>query len=105
MSREASMLAVTAENLPHRGADIPTYPGKMILGALREMQRNQIEFFSRLSRLGDLVRVRFGFSWYLLVSHRRYIRQVLIDKVRNCPKGGWGYGHLKPIIGVGLWRS
>lgn len=85
---------------------VPPGPrGRFPLGSLRDLQRDQLGFYSACARdFGDLVRVRLGFRHALLIYHPDAIEQVLVTRSRDFHKSP-GVRLLKPLLGDGLLLS
>src|SRR5262245_3198318 len=84
---------------------VPTYRGHLLMGALPEVNRDQLGFMQELSKMGDMVRVRFGPMWYVFLQHPDHIKHVLVDNHRNYDKQTRGYDKLKLVLGNGLVTS
>ncbi|HYD40681.1 MAG TPA: cytochrome P450 [Anaeromyxobacter sp.] len=85
-------------------AHIPTrregLPG---VGDLLEMRRDPLGYLARVAPLGDVVRLRFGRSVYLL-NHPDHARRVLHENHVNYRKSFF-YARMKPLVGEGLLTS
>lgn len=80
--------------------------GVLLLGALPGLLRNAPAFLSRLSLAhpGELIALRIGPRWVYLVSQPEHLQHVLVDNVRNFPKGSM-WNATKDLFGEGMLRS
>jgi cytochrome P450 len=79
--------------------------GHFILGSLREVQRDQLGFYTACAReFGDVVPVRLGTRRAVIVYHPDAIEQVLVTQNRHFHKSP-GVRLLKPLFGDGLLLS
>lgn len=89
---------------PMHPSDIPTrregLPG---VGDVLDMRRDPLGYLERVAPLGDVVRLRFGRSVYLL-NHPDHARRVLHENHANYRKSFF-YGRMKPLVGEGLLTS
>jgi cytochrome P450 len=77
--------------------------GHLLLGSLREVQREPLELLRNGFRdHGDVVRYRFGATRALLLAHPDHIRHVLHDNHRNYDKQNVDYAMLRRLLGNGL---
>jgi cytochrome P450 len=79
--------------------------GHWLLGSLRELRADMLEFFADCQRrYGDLVACRFGNRRLVLASHPDYIERVLLHDNRNFVKH-FALQLLRPTLGNGLLTS
>ena len=80
--------------------------GHLLLGSLREVQREPLELLRDGFRdHGDVVRYRFGTTRALLLAHPDHIGHVLHDNHRNYDKHNVDYTMLRRLLGNGLLTS
>lgn len=80
----------------------PGPKGRLILGSLKDVQRDPLGFFlESAKRYGGLVRFRMAYKPLFLVSRPEYIRHVLQDNLKNYAKGV-SYESLRSVMGNGL---
>lgn len=99
---------MNAAGAPHavKGATPPGPRGHLLLGSLREVQREPLELLRNGFRdHGDVVRYRFGATRALLLAHPDHIRHVLHDNQRNYDKQNIDYTMLRRLLGNGLLTS
>ncbi|OLE24438.1 MAG: hypothetical protein AUG44_19030 [Actinobacteria bacterium 13_1_20CM_3_71_11] len=76
--------------------------GNLILGSIRDIQRDNVQaFMSAFREHGDIVRFRGPLKIDLLV-HPDYVRHVLQDNHKNFPRPDKVQGCLSTIVGGGL---
>ncbi len=93
-----------AEPQPVRPVPVPTRRGGLPgVGDVLTMRRNPLAFLERVAPLGDVVRLRFGRTLYLL-NHPDHARRVLHENHANYRKS-YFYGRMKPLVGEGLLTS
>lgn len=79
--------------------------GHWLLGSLRELRGDMLEFFADCQRrYGDLVACRFGNRRLVLASHPDFIERVLVHENRNFVKH-FALQLLRPTLGNGLLTS
>ncbi|HTI52318.1 MAG TPA: cytochrome P450 [Planctomycetaceae bacterium] len=84
---------------------IPGPRGHWLLGSLRELRRDPLEFYSRMAReFGDVVSYRLGPHPVVLVSRPDLIEQVLVTDNKHFIKH-YALRLLRPILGNGLITS
>lgn len=89
-----------------QGATAPGPRGHLLLGSLREVQREPLNLLREGFRdHGDVVRYRFGATRALLLAHPDHIRHVLHDHQRNYDKRTIDYAMLRRLLGDGLLTS
>jgi cytochrome P450 len=89
--------AAPAAQIPTRREGLPG------VGDLFEMRRDPLGYLARVAPLGDVVRMRFGRSVYLL-NHPDHARRVLHENHVNYRKSFF-YARMKPLVGEGLLTS
>ena len=89
-----------------RSATPPGPRGHLVLGSLREVQRDPLGLLRDGFRdHGDVVRLRFGTTRALLLAHPEHIGHVLHDNHRNYDKHNVDYTVLRRLLGNGLLTS
>jgi len=93
----------------NRRVSVETQPrgprGHLLLGSLRDFQRDQLAFYSSCARdYGDVVATRFGPLRVLLLYHPDTIEEVLVTRNRDFVKSP-GVRVLRPLLGEGLLLS
>jgi len=89
-----------------RSATPPGPRGHLVLGSLREVQRDPLGMLRDGFRdHGDVVRLRFGTTRALLLAHPEHIGRVLHDNHRNYDKHNVDYAVLRRLLGNGLLTS
>jgi hypothetical protein len=89
-----------------RSATPPGPRGHLVLGSLREVQRDPLGMLRDGFRdHGDVVRLRFGTTRALLLAHPEHIGHVLHDNHRNYDKHNVDYAMLRRLLGNGLLTS
>ena len=89
-----------------KGATPPGPRGHLLLGSLREVQREPLELLrAGFREYGDIVGYRFGATRGLLLAHPDHIRHVLHDNYRNYDKNNVDYAMLRRLLGDGLLTS
>lgn len=84
----------------------PGPPGHLLLGSLREVQREPLgTLLDGYRRYGDIVRYRFAFTRAYLLTHPDHIQHVLHDNHRNYDKNNMDYAMLRRLLGNGLLTS
>jgi cytochrome P450 len=85
-----------------RGKPIPGPRGNIVLGSIRDIQRDNIQTFMDAWReYGDIVHFRGPLKINLLV-HPDYVQRVLRDNYKNYPRPKFVADKLKSIVGEGL---
>jgi cytochrome P450 len=80
--------------------------GHLLLGSLREVQREPLELMrAGFREYGDIVCFRFGATRAFLLAHPDHIRHVLHDNHRNYDKHNIDYAMLRRLLGNGLLTS
>ncbi|NMO15431.1 cytochrome P450 [Pyxidicoccus fallax] len=99
----------TASAPASRAADAPLPPGprgEPLLGCVRELRRNPLDFFTKQVReYGDVVRIRVGPVYVTAVAHPDPVRHVLQDNARNYNKQTRGFAVIRELLGQGLLTS
>ncbi|HVB81165.1 MAG TPA: cytochrome P450 [Candidatus Binataceae bacterium] len=91
---------------PLRGDTPPGPRGHLLLGSLREVQREPLELMrAGFREYGDVVRYRFVATRAFLLAHPDHIRHVLHDNHRNYDKHNVDYAMLRRLLGNGLLTS
>src|SRR5271168_5527565 len=89
-----------------RGATPPGPRGHLLLGSLREVQREPLKLMlDGFREHGDVVRFRFANTRGVLLAHPDHIRHVLHDNHRNYDKNNVDYAMLRRLLGNGLLTS
>src|SRR5512146_108679 len=89
-----------------RHARPPGPRGHLLLGSLREVQREPLELLrDGFREYGDVVCFRFGATRAFLLAHPDHIRHVLHDNHRNYDKHNIDYAMLRRLLGNGLLTS
>jgi cytochrome P450 len=83
----------------------PLYPGLPLLGSTLDVQRNPLETFTRASRLGSIVELRFPSLTAFLLSDPKDVDRVLHENVAGYDKQTRGYAALRTVLGNGLFTS
>ena len=85
----------------------PTAPGNFVLGNIRDVARDPLEFLTTTARAhGDVVRYRLATYDFYLVTHPDGVQPILLDNNRNYTRNGsviWAA--LKPAFGSPLIGS
>ena len=85
-----------------RGKPIPGPRGNILLGSIRDIQRDNVQTFMDAWReYGDIVHFRGPLTINLLV-HPDYVQRVLRDNYKNYPRPTFVADKLKSIVGEGL---
>ena len=85
-----------------RGRTIPGPRGNLVLGSIRDIQRDNIQTFMDAHReYGDIVHFR-GPLTINLVVHPDYVEHVLRHNYKNYPRPDFVADKLKTIVGDGL---
>jgi cytochrome P450 len=89
---------------PLPAARVPTRrEGLPVVGDVLEMRRDPLAYLALVAPLGDVVRLRFGRSVFLL-NHPDHAQRVLHDNHANYRKSFF-YARMKPLVGEGLLTS
>lgn len=84
----------------------PTPPGAPLLGHVRALRRNPLQFLqAQVRKHGDVVRLPVGPAHLILVAHPEGVRHVLQDHARNYTKQSRGFAVLRELLGQGLLTS
>lgn len=84
----------------------PTPPKDPVLGHLRQLRANAIDFYVRsFQEYGDVVRIFFGRTPMYLLAHPDHIKVVLHDNPKNFTKQSPGYTKMRALFGNGLVTS
>lgn len=85
----------------------PAVPGNLLLGNLRAIERDPLEFLTTTARAyGDVVRYRLARYDFYLVTHPDGVQRILLDNNRNYTrKGSVIWDALKPVFGSPLVGS
>src|SRR5689334_8472938 len=84
----------------------PTPPRDPVIGHLRQLRANAIDFYVRsFHEYGDIVRIFFGRTPMYLLAHPDHIKYVLHDNPKNFEKKSPGYTKLRELFGNGLVTS
>ncbi|MEW2354094.1 cytochrome P450 [Spirillospora sp. NPDC029432] len=90
------------ERIPSSSGGVPRAPGGLpLVGHGARLLRDPLGFLSSLPRHGDLVRVRIGPSWVVVICDPGLARQALLND-RAFDKGGPLVSRAREIIGNGL---
>lgn len=74
-----------------------------LLGALPTLLIGQFDALDRWQReLGDVIEVPLGLSRFVMVNSSAVASEMLVDKVRNFPRGGPAWDALSTVFGQGL---
>src|SRR4051812_34917455 len=87
------------------GVAAPLQPGLPIVGSLFDLQKNALDFFTRASRLGDVVEIPLPYFRAFLINRPELVDHVLHDKYRDYNKQTRGYAALRTVLGNGLLTS
>src|SRR5882672_6307567 len=85
--------------------EAPIQPGLPFLGSILDVQRNALELFTRASRLGDVVEIKFPRYRTFLITKPELIEHVLHDNYKAYGKQTRGYHALRTVLGNGLLTS
>ncbi len=97
----AASVAGTAKD-----ATPPGPRGHLLLGSLREVQREPLKLlYDGFREHGDVARFRFGATRAFFLAHPDHIRHVLHDNHRNYDKHNIDYAMLRRLLGNGLLTS
>lgn len=101
------MDADTAEaRAEHTGGRPPGPAGGLVLGSMREIEKDSLGFFVRgAQRYGDVYRFRMLFWKVVFINHPEPIQRVLQDNDHNYDKATFDYDLLRPVVGNGLLTS
>src|SRR5260221_11738701 len=67
----------------------PTAPGSFVLGNIRDIGRDPLEFLTTTARThGDVVRYRLATYDFYLVTHPEGVQRILLDNNRNYTRNG-----------------
>ena len=95
-------MTATAPASAQRGKPIPGPRGNLVLGSIRDIQRDNIQTFMDAWReYGDIVHFR-GPLTINLVVHPDYVEHVLRHNYKNYPRPDFVADKLKTIVGDGL---
>src|SRR5438105_15687843 len=83
----------------------PRYPGLPLLGSLLDAQRDPLGLFTKASRLGDIVELKFADWQVFLLSDPKLVEHVLHENAKSYGKQTRGYAALRTILGNGLLTS
>ena len=84
----------------------PTPPRDPVIGHLRQLRANAIDFYVRsFQEYGDIVRIFFGRTPMYLLAHPDHIKYVLHDNPKNFEKQSPGYTKMRALFGNGLVTS
>ncbi|MEP7158618.1 MAG: cytochrome P450, partial [Chloroflexota bacterium] len=81
----------------------PTRPGNFLLGNVRDLGRDPLEFLTTTATYGDVVRYRLATLDFYLVTHPEGVQRIVLDNNRNYTRSGsvvWNA--LKPAFGSSL---
>ena len=74
-----------------------------LLGALPTLLIGQFDALDRWQReLGDVIEVPLGLSRFVMVNSSEVASEMLVEKVRNFPRGGPAWDALSTVFGQGL---
>jgi len=82
----AHELPIKSTNASHRAPFPPEWKGSSILGVMREFNRDQLAFITRLRSLGDVVRARFLYVPAYFIYHPTDIEYLLVTNAKNFRK-------------------
>ena len=83
----------------------PGPPGSPLLGNFVEGWNRPLELFTRgAEEHGELVRYRFGTTFYYLVNSPELVRRVFVENAKNYTKSRY-YRGIKLVLGDGLFTS
>ena len=84
----------------------PTPPRDPVLGHLRQIRANAVDFYLRsFTEYGDIVRLFFGRTPMYLLAHPDHIKYVLHENPKNFEKRSPGYTKMRTLFGDGLVTS
>ncbi len=101
---EKKMTSLTVEETKCANAPL-IYPSRSLLGALLELIKDPLQFFKKVSEMGDLVHVRFGLQWYVFAYHPDFYKKMLVDDFAAYSKQTRGYRVIGWLLGRGLLTS
>ncbi len=79
-----------------------TMPGHWLFGNFTQFQENPLALFSTARNYGDMVRLRFVYSYNYLLLHPDLIHEVLVAKAASVSKDRFIKNSLGVFIGQGL---
>ena len=79
--------------------------GTLLLGSMRDFQRDKLGFIRGLTRYGEVARYRTAHLVWYQINHPEGVRRVLQENNRNYGKGSLTLSFLKPVVGEGLLTS
>jgi cytochrome P450 len=89
----------------HASAAIPSPPGRLITGHMREASTRPLEYLLEITRThGDIVQLRLGPSRMIVVNHPDFVKRVLQEKHAHYGRPAF-VALLRRIVGNGLLFS
>ncbi len=86
--------------------EVPTLPGRALLGVLPELQRNPLAMMERAAfELGPVVRLPVPTTQVFALNHPALAERVLVSHVKTYSKQSRGYEMLRLVLGNGLVTS
>ncbi len=92
-------------NLPRPPQTAPYRAGHPLWGVLPEFQKDNLQLFKDMARMGDVVHMRFGFTHLYQVNHPDGIQHVLQQNHKNYSRDSFGNQLIKMITGLNLFTS
>ena len=101
------MATSVSPNLPAHTAPRtpPTRPGHIFWGVLPEFQKDTLKLFTDVSKMGDVVHIRFGLTHLYQVTHPDGVQHVLQYNNKNYSRDSFGNQIIKMITGLNLFTS
>lgn len=88
------------------GGRPPGPAGGLILGSMRDIEKDSLGFFVNGARkFGDVYRFRMLFWKVVFINHPDAIQRVLQDNDHNYDKATFDYDLIRPVVGNGLLTS
>jgi cytochrome P450 len=85
--------------------EAPVQPGLPVIGSILDAQKDALELFTRASRLGDVVEIKFPYYRTYLINRPDLIEHVLHENYKAYGKQTRGYNSLRTLLGNGLLTS
>src|SRR5689334_17930115 len=97
---EQTLPALSDQRLP------PELETRGLLGHWSELRKNSMALFAKaVATHGDVVRLRVGRYYVILVRNPAYVKYVLQDQQKHFSKQTRGYAVLRRLLGNGLVTS